>query len=128
MRRIKAGFVAVAIAATMIVGSGTAWALDCFIASRSEQGNAAAGSHSRVWVTLTVEGFAHGPDFPPGYDPDCFVAEWLAGGGPASLTVRSNKVIGENSSNPNLGSGAGLNHIETAYGALFVASLQACPL
>ncbi len=65
---------------------------------------------------------------PPGFDPDCFVEHWLAGGGPASFTVRADKVIGEDSSNPNLANGVGLEHIEEAYGALFGASLQACAL
>jgi len=127
-RSKRTGFFAVTIGALMLIGSGSAFALDCFIASRSSRGNAAAGSHSKVWVTVVVDDFAHGPDFPPGFDADCFVAEWLAGGGPASFTVRVDKVIGGNSSNPNLGNGSGLDHIETAHGALFGASLAACAL
>jgi hypothetical protein len=112
----------------MLMGvSSTAWAHECYIANRSAQGNAGA-THSASWVTITVEGFAHSPDFPPGFDPDCFVAYWSSHGGPASFTVRSDKTIGEGSSNPNLANGKGLEHIEDAYGALEAAALGACTL
>jgi hypothetical protein len=70
--------------------------------------------------------FANSPDFPPGVDPDCFIAYWSSHGGPASFTVRSDKTIGEGSQNPNLGNGRGLDHIEDAYGPLFGAALGSC--
>jgi hypothetical protein len=118
----------IAASAAMLMGvSSTAWAHECYIANRSAQGNAGA-THSANWVTVTVEGFAHSPDFPPGFDPDCFVAYWTSHGGPASFTVRSDKTIGEGSSNPNLANGKGLEHIEDAYGALEGAALGACAL
>jgi hypothetical protein len=52
-----------------------------------------------------VADFAHSPAFPPGFDPDCFVAAWLAGGGPKAFTLRSDKVIAEGSANPTLADG-----------------------
>ncbi len=117
-----------AAAAAMLMGvSSTAWAHECFIANRSAQGNAGA-THSQNWVTLTVEEFVNSPDFPPGVDPDCFMEYWLGHGGPEGFTVRSDTTIGEDSSNPNLGDGNGLDHIEDAYGALFGAALGACAL
>jgi hypothetical protein len=116
------------ILATSALLCGRVDALDCIIASRSAQGDASAGSHAAVWAASSVSDFAHSPEFPPGFDPDCFVAAWLAGGGPVSFTVRTNKVIGSGSSNPNLADGRGLDHIEDAYGALFGASLAACAL
>lgn len=116
------------VAAAAVIGAGTpAFAHECYIANRSDQGDAGA-THSDRWVTVTVDGFAHSPEFPPGFDPDCFVAYWLSHGGPASFTVRSDKTIGEDSSNPNLANGSGLEHIEDAWGALLGESLGACAL
>jgi hypothetical protein len=115
-----------AISAALVVGfANPASALDCFIANRSETGNANA-THSAKWITVTVEGFATSPEFPPGVDPGCFVEFWLSNGGPEAFTVRSDKVIGEGSSNPNLGNGKGLEHIEEAFGALLDAAFAAC--
>jgi hypothetical protein len=116
---------AASLAALVFTGSGAAFARDCYIASRSDRGDAAA-THSSRWVSISVDEFAHSPDFPSGFDPDCFVEEWLSNGGPESFTTRSDKVIGEDSSNPNLADGRGLEHIEDAFGALFGASLAAC--
>ena len=101
---------AASLAALVFTGSGTAFARDCFISTRSDQGNAGATNSSR-WISVSVVEFAHSPDFPPGFDPDCFVEEWLGNGGPESFTVRSDKVIGGGSSNPNLADGRGLDHI-----------------
>jgi len=119
------GSVAAAVALVLGVAS-PAFGQDCFIVNRSDQGNAGA-SNSQAWITLTVDDFAHSPDFPPGFDPDCFVSYWLAHGGPNSFTIRTTKIIGEGSSNPNLANGKGLDHIEDAYGALIGEALGACP-
>ena len=124
----KSSLAIAAVAAAAVIGAGTpAFAHECYIANRSAQGNAGA-THSGNWVTETVAGFAHSPDFPPGVDPDCFVAYWGSHGGPDSFTVRTDKTIGEGSSNPNLANGSGLEHIEDAWGALLGESLGACAL
>ena len=116
------------IAAMLVVAGGAAWAMDCFIANRSAQGNTSAAAHSPAWTFESIEEFAHGDEFPPGFDPDCFLEHWRAGGGPAGFTVRSNKVIGEDSSNPNLANRKGLDHIDESFEALIGASLAACHL
>jgi hypothetical protein len=119
--------VVAALAAALVFGFATpASALDCFIANRSATGNANA-THSARWITVTVQGFASSPEFPAGVDPDCFVEYWLSHGGPEAFTVRSDKVIGAGSANPNLGNGKGLEHIEEAFGALLGAAIAACP-
>ena len=120
----KRTLVLAAVCVAMLIGSaGTASAQDCYIANRSAKGNAGA-SNSNSWVTVTVEEFAHSPGFP--VDPDCFVDYWTSHGGPGSFTVRSDKVIGEDSSNPNLANGKGLEHIEDAFGSLTEAAFDAC--
>lgn len=124
----KSSLAIAAVTAAAVIGASTpALAHECYIANRSAQGNAGA-THSSRWVTVTVAGFAHSPDFPPGFDPDCFVAYWLSHGGPTGFTVRTDKTIGEGSSNPNLANGSGLEHIEDAWGALLGESLGACAL
>jgi hypothetical protein len=123
--RVRKVALAAATAALALGMTSTAWAHDCFIVNRSDQGDLAA-THSSRWVAISVDEFAHSDDFPPGVDPDCFVAYWTSHGGPASFTTRSDKTIGEDSANPNLANGKGLDHIEDAYGPLFGAALQAC--
>lgn len=125
---MKRRIVAVAAMSVALVAgfASPAAALECYIANRSATGNANA-THSSRWITVTVADFAASPEFPPGVDPDCFVAYWLSHGGPEGFTVRSDKVIGEGSSNPNLGNGKGLEHIEEAFGALIAAASAACP-
>jgi hypothetical protein len=126
MRKRFVAVLAMSVAAVLATSS-TAYTRDCYIASRSTQGNAGA-THSSRWITSSVVDFANSPDFPPGVDPGCFVDYWLTNGGPESFTVRSDKVIGENSANPNLANGKGLEHIEESFGALFGAALEACAL
>jgi hypothetical protein len=127
---IKMGKRTLAVAAVcvaMLIGSaGTASAQDCYIANRSAKGNEGATNSDR-WVTVTVEEFTKSPDFPPGVDPTCFLGFWTDNGGPDSFTVRSDKVIGAGSSNPNLANGKGLEHIEEAFGPLIGQAIEACP-
>jgi hypothetical protein len=126
-RGIKMGKRTLALAAVcvaMLIGSaGTASAQDCYIANRSAKGNTGA-SNSNSWVTVTVADFVQDPDFPA--DPDCFLEFWTSRGGPDSFTVRSDKVIGAGSSNPNLANGKGLEHIEEAFGPLIGQAIAAC--
>lgn len=119
----RIGIIVAGVAAGALLFGNAASAHECFIANRSDQGNAMALNSGR-WTTLTPEDifmFA-----PPGTDQACFVAYWLSHGGPASLTVRSDKTIGEGSANPNLANGKGLEHAEDVFGALFGAAVEAC--
>jgi len=96
---------------------------ECYIANRSDQGNTGA-LHSSRWMSLTVEDIAGFT--PPGTDQACFIEYWTSHGGPASLVVRSDKTIGEGSSNPNLANGKGLEHAEDVFGGLLIAAVAAC--
>ena len=102
-------------AALTVLPISAAFGHECFIANRSDKGNAGA-SNSKVWETVTIETIVN--DFirlPPDLGA-CVVAKWNAEGLPAQFTFRSDKTIGEGSSNPNLGNGKGLEHAEDAYG------------
>jgi hypothetical protein len=119
----RIGVVVAGAAAAVLLSGTAASAHECFIANRSDQGDAAA-AHSSQWMALTVADIANFT--PPGTDHACFIAYWTSHGGPASLTVRSDKTIGEGSNNPNLANGKGLEHAQDVFGGLFVAALTAC--
>jgi hypothetical protein len=121
VRRI--GIVVAGLAATVALFGSAASAHECFITSRSDTGDAAATNSSR-WIVLTAADIASFT--PPGTDQACFIKYWTSNGGPASLTVRSDKTIGEGSSNPNLANGKGLEHAEDVFGELFFAAVTAC--
>jgi len=120
MRRFLIGLVLAgslsAVAAPAVLGH------ECFIANRSEQGNAGA-LHSSRWVRLSlgeIFGFIHqivgGDPLTPGqisWAVDTAVAQGMPANG---WVVRSDKTIGEGSKNPNLANGKGLDHLADAYG------------
>jgi hypothetical protein len=111
--------------------AGTAWAHECYNASRSEQGNAGA-SNSQAWLTVSVADFANSGEAFPAALADCFLSHWFAGGGPATFTIHvkgvtgTGGVIAENAPAATLADGRGIDHIEDAYGALLEASIGAC--
>jgi hypothetical protein len=99
---------------------------ECFIASRSAQGD--AGSlHSKVWQRDTLAdifGFINGIVGGPALSPaqiDWAVAEAVSQGLPVDgWVVRGDKTIGEGSSNPNLANGKGVDHLADVYGIQIV--------
>lgn len=111
-----------AAAGALLIGTAAS-AHECYIANRSDRGNLMAQNSDR-WIALTAADIA--TFAPPGTDQQCFAAYWLSHGGPASLTVRSDKTIGESSNNPNLANGKGLEHAEEVFGDLFEAAITNC--
>jgi len=118
-------------AALLFVSGGTAWAHECYNASRSAQGNAGA-SNSQAWFTVSVVDFAHSGEAFPVELADCFLSHWFAGGGPESFTIHvkgatgTGGVVAENAPAARLGDGHGIDHIEEAFGALLASSIGAC--
>jgi hypothetical protein len=124
MRRVLLGL---ALAGSLsMVAAPIVSAHECTIASRSAQGDAGA-LHSSTWVRLglaDVFGFINtivgGPALTPG-QITWAVNEAIAQGLPADgWVVRSDKTIGENSSNPNLANGKGLDHLADSVGGQIV--------
>src|ERR1041384_4752264 len=109
MRRL---FVSLALAASVAaVAAPAAFAHECTIASRSAQGDAGA-QHSANWGALSladVFGFISGEVGGPALSPDqttWAINEAVAEGLPADgWVIRTDKTIGEGSSNPNLANG-----------------------
>jgi hypothetical protein len=118
----RAGIIVAGVAAGTLLFGTAASAHECFNASRSDQGNAMA-TNSQRWFALTVEEIA---TFVPGIDQACFIDYWTSHGGPASLTIRADKTIGEGSANPNLGNGKGIDHAIDVYEGLLEAAVMAC--
>ena len=82
---------ALALSGMLVAGSGVgAWAHECFNASRSEQGNASAGSHSQAWVTVAIADLIAG-DVAGGLyseeDGACIYEAYSATGSPLTFTL-----------------------------------------
>ena len=120
MRRL---FVSLALAGTMLsIAAPAVLGHECFIASRSAQGDAGA-DHSARWgreSLADIFGFIHGIVDGPALTSDQIAWAVSAGvdqGLPANgWVVRIDKTIGEGSSNPNLANGKGVDHLAAAVG------------
>jgi hypothetical protein len=129
---IRKTFVALALTAGMVAGSaGVASAHECFIAKRSEKGNAGA-SHSANWYTLEVaELYAHahvflgGPELGPAQVQEA-VRRTAAAGVPTSFTVFEKLTIPrsvgqlEQVAGPKSADGKGVDHFFVTYGDTLV--------
>ncbi len=117
-----------------VASVGAVFAHECVISSRSDQGDAGA-THSSRWAVLTladVLGFINTEI--PGQETAFLTPEqidWAVanrGDLPSSWVTRTDKTIGEGSSNPNLADGKGLDHLAALYGqqvaALYFEALQ----
>jgi hypothetical protein len=126
---VKRILVASLLASTLAIASvGAAFAHECVISSRSDQGDAGA-THSDRWTVLTladVLGFIN--TVIPGQETQFLTAEqieWAVANRdellgtsdfPESWVTRTDKTIGEGSSNPNLADHHGLDHLADLYG------------
>jgi hypothetical protein len=109
------------------VAAPAVFAHECVIASRSAQGDAGA-LNSAKWMRLSladVFGFINQEVGGPALTADQItwaaneaVAEGLPAGG---WVIRSDKTIGEGSSNPNLADGKGLDHLADSVGPQIAA-------
>lgn len=124
-----------ALAALTMTAGGTAWAHECFNASRSAQGNASAGAHSAAWQVVTLHTIL--TDF-IGLPPDlaaCVEAKAPAAGVPDSFVFggkqsASNGVIALNNTNmvdKGLATnGRGIDHAASVYGPVIFGLIGQC--
>lgn len=137
MKNIARTAAAAALAGVILVlGSGSAWAHECFVANRSAQGDAAAGSHSAAWDTVSLDTILTEFIGLPADVAACVEELAPAAGVPSSFVFGGKQaqgqggVIAEN--NPNfaakgLGSdGKGIDHAEDAYGPAIGALIGQC--
>ena len=127
----------VGAAAVMTVGgSAGAFAHECFVASRSAQGNAMAGTHSQAWETFTLQQVVTLFLGQSASVADCVAAAAPGAGVPTSFVFGGKQaqgqggVIAEN--NPNMSAkglssnGTGIDHAEDAYGGAIVGLIIGC--
>jgi hypothetical protein len=109
-----------------MVAAPAIFAHECTIASRSAQGDSGA-LHSQNWMRLglaDVFGFINtvvgGPALTPSQITWAVNAAVAAGLPAKGWVIRSDKTIGEGSSNPNLANGKGLDHLADSVGPQIV--------
>ena len=127
----------VALATALTLGSGAvAYAHECYNPSRSDQGDAKAGSNSQAWFTLVVADAIQG-DADSGFitqeQADCITAAYAATGAPSSFTLMVKGAVGQGgviaAHNPNLElatNGKGIDHAFAAYGEQIFGSYAVC--
>ncbi len=125
-----------AAAALTVGGSAGAFAHECYVASRSAQGNAMAGTHSQAWQTFTIQQVVTLFLGQSAAVADCVAAAAPGAGVPTSFVFGAKQaqgqggVIAEN--NPNMSAkglssnGTGIDHAEDAYGGAIVGLIIGC--
>lgn len=126
-----------ALAGALVVGSGAgAFAHECINASRSAQGNTAAGAHSQAWFTLHVADALAG-DVESGLiteeQADCILSALNEAGVPMSFTIHVKGANGNDgtlaANNPNDGlmtNDRGVDSLFAAWGDEIFGSFAAC--
>ena len=124
-----------ATAAIFISSAGSAFAHECFVANRSDQGDAAVAAHSRAWTSFTLDDVLR--VFIGITDEDviaCVKAGAPAAGVPDLFVVGDKQARGTDGvimeNNPNLADkatdGKGIDHAEEAYEAKIGALIGQC--
>lgn len=135
-RMVRSLGVAGAAAVMVVGGAGGAFAHECFVASRSAQGNAMAGTHSQAWQTYTIQQVVTEFLGQTQQVADCVAAAAPGAGVPTSFVFGEKQaqgqggVIAEN--NPNMdakglaSNGTGIDHAENAYGDAVIGLILSC--
>lgn len=129
------GTVAAAAALTMTAG-GSAWARECYNASRSAQGNAAVGAHSAAWEVVTLHRILTEFIGLPEPVATCVEAKAPAAGVPDSFVFGTKQAQGQEGviaeHNPNMAGaglatdGKGIDHAAEVYGPIIFGLVGEC--
>lgn len=132
--RMSAGLAGAGVL-TLTTATG-AFAHECFVANRSAQGNASAGTNSQAWQTVSLDTILTQFIGVPADVAACVEAKAPAAGIPDSFVFGAKQaqgqggVIAEN--NPNMtadglaGNGKGIDHAEDAYGPAIFTLIGEC--
>jgi len=122
-----------AAAAVLTLAAGPAMAHQCYIASRSWQGNLMAGTKSQAWFMVDLnQEFAHDETLTPA-QRTCLTTELTENGVPLQFTIHvkgangSGGVLSDN--NPNtwlVSNGKGVDHFFAVHGAALQTSFATC--
>lgn len=132
----RAAGVTAATAALVIVGAVGASAHECFVANRSDQGNAMAGTRSAAWETVSLDTILTQFIGLPQPLADCVEAAAPGAGIPSSFVFGGKQAVGQGGviaeNNPNMdakglaSNGQGIDHAEDAYGDAIGALIEQC--
>jgi hypothetical protein len=131
----RAAFAASAGLAVVLLAASPALAHECFVASRSAQGDASAGAHSQAWDavsldTLLTEFIGLPPDL-----AQCVEDNATQFGIPSSFVFGGKQAVGQDGviaeHNPNMDSGLssngkGIDHAEQVFGPSIGAAIGFC--
>ena len=108
------------VVAAVLMTSSSAFAFDCFVVKRSDQGSAAVGAHSQRWFTIDLAlimaddpangGFGFCPA-----QVDAAIAALKAAGLPTVIASRNDKILLEGTGADRNGltaDGKGIDHLE----------------
>jgi hypothetical protein len=132
--RLSGGLIGAGILS--VATAGSAFAHECYVANRSTQGNAMAGTHSQAWQTVSLDTILTEFIGLPAGLAACVEAKAPAAGIPDSFVFGGKQaqgqggVIAEN--NPNMtadglaSNGRGIDHAEDTYGPAIGALIAQC--
>lgn len=116
--------------------AGGAFAHECYVANRSAQGNAMAGTHSQAWQMVSLDTVL--TEF-VGLPPElaaCVEAKAPAAGIPTSFVLGAKQAVGQDGviaeNNPNMtpdrlaADGKGIDHAEDSYDPAIAALIGEC--
>jgi hypothetical protein len=122
--------------ALLVAGAGGAFAHECFVASRSAQGNAMAGTHSAAWETVSLDTILTQFIGLPQDLADCVEAKAPDAGLPSSFVFGGKQAAGQGGviaeNNPNMDAkglasdGTGIDHAEDVYTELIGQLIGEC--
>jgi hypothetical protein len=122
--------------ALLVAGAGGAFAHECFVASRSAQGNAMAGTHSAAWETVSLDTILTQFIGLPQDLADCVEAKAPDAGLPSSFVFGGKQAAGQGGviaeNNPNMDAkglasdGKGIDHAEDVYTELIGQLIGEC--
>ena len=122
-----------ATAALLISSVGVASAHECFVANRSDQGNAAVGQHSAAWQEVSLSFIVTVFLGQTQEVADCVVVAAPDAGLPTSFVFGGKQAVGSEGvimeNNPVDGKtsdGHGIDHAEDVYGDAVVGLIFAC--
>ena len=108
-----------------MASTGAAFAHECYVANRSAQGNAMAGTHSQAWETVSLDTVLTEFIGVPADVAACVEAKAPAAGIPDSFVFGAKQAVGQGGviaeNNPNMtarglaSDGKGIDHAEDTY-------------
>jgi hypothetical protein len=134
LRKVPGALVGGVVAVLLVAGPAAAH--ECFVASRSAQGNASVGAHSAAWSEASLDTILTQFIGVPQPVADCVEANADQYGIPSSFVFGDKQAVGQGNviaeNNPNMtakglsSNGKGIDHAEDAYGPAISAAIGAC--